>query len=575
MTVETGIRNWSGPSNYSNASLRGEALEALRRKFPPRDVPTAWARTSMTANEIFALLSEPPLAAPGKTRYFTRRSGALKVLDWLTTFPGSTWQERWYASPAHELGAGWVNAVPGSVSSSSEDALRTGIVGLAIADVIRPSLKWAAAACRQSGWRAAMALHRDPEGFAELAAHVGPAIWDGHLGFESRTQLAILLFAKGGLIGDITVGDCLQLWETEGHILPSRARTRSLFYAWLRDLGQFPQDSPVTLRAINARAGQVSVEQLVDRYQVQCEPIRDLLVAYLAERQPSMDYTTLEDLSRILVLHFWKNLERHHPGIDSLRLPPEVAIAWKQRIQTKVTQRRMSDGSLAEITGPRANYVYIMANTRSFYLDLAQWAAEDPARWGPWGTPCPIRETDLAIKKERSRRKARMDQRTRERLPSLPLLVRTAEQRLQDAQVRLKALEDSPNGSWFTVLGDTFYKPAKGSVGSSTPVAWVRCRDGRRRNVAQEENRAFWGWAGVEFLRHTGARVEEMLETSHHSLVQYRTPDNGQVIPLLQVAPSKTDEERLLVRQPQSGMFGALSLVVAVAGAGLVASSPV
>jgi hypothetical protein len=30
-----------------------------------------------------------------------------------------------------------------------------------------------------------------------------------------------------------------------------------------------------------------------------------------------------------------------------------------------------------------------------------------------------------------------------------------------------------------------------------------------------------------------------------------------------------------LVRQPQSGMFGALSLVVAVAGAGLVASSPV
>ena len=44
MTVETGIRNWSGPSNYSNASLRGEALEALRRKFPPRDVPTAWAR---------------------------------------------------------------------------------------------------------------------------------------------------------------------------------------------------------------------------------------------------------------------------------------------------------------------------------------------------------------------------------------------------------------------------------------------------------------------------------------------------------------------------------------------------
>ena len=52
-------------------------------------------------------------------------------------------------------------------------------------------------------------------------------------------------------------------------------------------------------------------------------------------------------------------------------------------------------------------------------------------------------------------------------------------------------------------------------------------------------------------LRHTGIRIEELTELSHHSLVQYRLPSTGELIPLLQVAPSKTDAERLLVISPE------------------------
>jgi hypothetical protein len=40
--------------------------------------------------------------------------------------------------------------------------------------------------------------------------------------------------------------------------------------------------------------------------------------------------------------------------------------------------------------------------------------------------------------------------------------------------------------------------------------------------------------------------VEELLELSHHSLIQYRLPTTGEVVPLLQIVPSKTDAERLL-----------------------------
>lgn len=52
-------------------------------------------------------------------------------------------------------------------------------------------------------------------------------------------------------------------------------------------------------------------------------------------------------------------------------------------------------------------------------------------------------------------------------------------------------------------------------------------------------------------LRHTGARLEEMLEITHRSFVAYTLPSIGKVIPLLQITPSKTDRERLLVVGPE------------------------
>ena len=65
----------------------------------------------------------------------------------------------------------------------------------------------------------------------------------------------------------------------------------------------------------------------------------------------------------------------------------------------------------------------------------------------------------------------------------------------------------------------------------------------------------------VEVLRHTGIRIEELTELSHHSLIQYRLPGTGELIPLLQIAPSKTDAERLLVISPE--LADVLSTIIA------------
>ena len=540
---------------HYGASLSGEAFRALRARFPGREVPDAWAATAASRPEVLARLDRPPLRAGSLCTRQYRRLGADKLLQWLETFPGGTWQQRWRACPAGERGADWVEdplawlALHGDHASSRKGDLQGGLTILFCADVLRPDLEWLVSHARGRRWRELLAAHRDPEGFAALEAKTDLALCE-QTRHKALAQVAMLLIAKGGAVRDICVGDCLELRETEARVLAG-GRGRTHFYTILKDLGIFPQDAPSSLARIGRFTGQSSVEGLVDRYELRCGPVRDLIVGYLSERQPALDYSSLDSLSRTLSLYFWKNLEEHHRGIGSLRLAPEVAAAWKGRLRVKVDRRRLPDGSTAEITRPRESYVRLLTNVRAFYLDIAQWALEDPARWAPWAVPCPVSEAETQFKKTNARRKARMDQRTRERLPLLPALVGAAVRRLADARLRLEAVRAAGPGDSFTAGGQSFTKAGK--AGDPNGGSYARAYDaaGRRRDFALAEHRAFWAWAAVEFLRHTGVRIEEMLEVSHHSITQYTLPDTGELIPLLQIAPSKTDEERLLVVSPE------------------------
>jgi hypothetical protein len=420
-----------------------------------------------------------------------------------------------------------------------------------VADAIRPDLDFLLNTVRSGHWHKAVAAHRDPAGFARLMSASDQDLLATQGGRIALGQIATIIIAKGGGVADITVGDCLELRKAEHDLAKRRRSNRFLFYSLLKELGLFPPDAPATLRSFTVFSGQLTPEQLIDRYKLQCQPVRELLVDYLTERQPALDYVSLRGLVNVLARHFWKNLESHHPGIDSLRLPRDVATAWKQRLRTKVTRRRLPNGTVAEVTSPRDSYLDILSKVRGFYLDIAEWALDEPARWGPWAATSPVSGNEISYKKRNSRRKAKMDQRTRERLPVLPTLVGTAEQRLRDARTRLQAVRAVSAGGTFTVLGDTFVKTANRDNADPDSTVCVYDDSGRRRDLGLEEHRAFFGWAAIEFLRHTGVRIEEMLETSHYSITQYRLPTTGELIPLLQIAPSKNDEERLLVVGPE------------------------
>ena len=203
----------------------------------------------------------------------------------------------------------------------------------------------------------------------------------------------------------------------------------------------------------------------------------------------------------------------------------------------------------ARATATRMDTLSCLIAVRAFYLDIGQWALDDPARWGPWAVPCPVRRDEVSPAKRDSWRKSRMDQRTRERLPVLPALVAKAARNREHAAAMLAAAAVTVPGAVFTSGTVTLRRHAP-----AVPSPRISAEDpatGRRRDLIREEDAAFWAWAAIEVLRATGIRVEELTELSHHSLIQYRLPATGELIPLLHITPSKTDVERLLVISPE------------------------
>ena len=576
----------ASPAVYQGARpVRAEPAPsvALLRHFPPRPVPAAWPLTGQPGPHVIERLLAPPFAAGSRHLQQDRRRGLIRVLKWLQQQPGDTWQDRWIASGADAAGnaawrgllAGWLASTgqgPGDPDHVSLMAGR-GITLLVCADVIRPSLGWLLTPATATGLAAEMARTRDPGGFAALAAICQANCVNSHTAQLAQRRIATILAAKGGLIADITVGDCLELLRIAGDLQHSNGASSPYFYQLLRAAGILADEMPPA-RALRTQ-GQLSCEQLIDRYDIQCRPVRDLLVDYLRERQPAVDYATMHKLSYVLGRLFWRDLELHHPGIGSLHLPAGVAAAWKQRITTKTTRFRDPGGQIIEVTAARVNALDHLVTVRAFYLDLTQWAADDPARWGPWVTPCPVRDADVTqIGKARSRRKARMDQRTRERMPVLPALLAAVDGERRAAAERLCAAQGTPPGQLVTAAGQTLRRSARPHA--SAGRIWADDPETRqRRDLTLEEHRSFWAWAAVEVLRHTGVRIEELTELSHHSFIQYRLPATGELIPLLQIAPSKTDTERLLVIGPDladvlsviicriRGEDGAVPLVVA------------
>jgi integrase len=559
-SVETTIDVWSdtvpGPRQrhvYRRSPLPPKGLrfehvsnEHEYTSIAPIERPTSWPATRTPADQVVGYLDWVlPVVSPSQRDF--RRRNVPRLLAWLLTFTGDTWQQRWVASKLADLGPQWCDDAPLASPNRVVDrrsAMTGAMTWLMAGDLIRPSYRFIYQFRSHSMFNAARRL-RDPAGFERMhqLCDATPRITlvDRN---HALNQLARMLIHNGGTLAELTLADCVEAYRAQ---VGFGARQHAHWYVLLRDAGILPVESPPTMWAAS-RTGQATPEILIDRYSLKCLPVRDLLVDYLHERTAAVDYSTLNQLAIKLGLHFWSDLERHHPGIDSLHLDDDTVRAWKLRLKT------VSYGAKAGRRREDPNTIYLAV--RGFYSDIATWALTDPQRWGPWVAPSPIGPHDLmGQNKAHHQATARTQQRTRELAPHQPRLVAWITEARHQARLLLDRASVLQPGAAFEHEGQQFIVDDHGtkeSIQNRRPgIVYVRDTMGKRRNITLEHHQAFMCWAIVEVFRHTGVRREELLELTHRSLVAYTLPDTGETIPLLHITPSKTDRERLIVVSPE------------------------
>ncbi|MGH3636068.1 MAG: site-specific integrase, partial [Mycobacterium sp.] len=307
---------------YKPSSL--QAADTLMQQFSARPVPQSWQATRLSRGRVLARVAAPAFARSDEHAQQVQHHGVRAVLAWLSRFPGESWQDRFLASNIvaendnaawkHTAADWWSQATGVSVKRAAL-LISTGLLTVIGADVIRPDPAWLMTPRAPRSLTVHLPRARDPHGWARLLAWCEADPASAATKSTALCRIAVILAAKGGTIGEITVGDCLQLLQIVRRLGGGKT-TSGYFYQLLHAVGVFEPSAPPTVRAFGT-TGQISVEQLIDRYHLVNRPIRGLLVHYLRERQVTLDYVSLQRLAGALGKLFWADLERHHPGIDS------------------------------------------------------------------------------------------------------------------------------------------------------------------------------------------------------------------------------------------------------------------
>jgi integrase len=323
-----------------------------------------------------------------------------------------------------------------------------------------------------------------------------------------------------------------------------RPRREHLLWELLVQAGPLAGE-PMTLRAVWTAKGnsrQHDAAHVLDRYGLPPSPVRDVLIDYLTEIRPGLDYGSWVHHVHTLGRAFWWEILQINPEQADLRLAPHIVAQWRERL------------AVTAAGGPRRDVHSLLFRVRAFYPDLQQWALDEPARWGIWAVPSPVRDNDLlGLRKAKRHQQARTQQRTRVLTPLLPSLLAAATARRAWSVRLLAAATTAVHEEVFDVDGVSYrrFDPPARTVRLARCRTWLLRPDGSCFDVGATEADCFWAWALIETLRLTGCRIEEVLELSQLSLRHYTPPTTGTVVPLLHITPSKLDTERLVPMTPE------------------------
>lgn len=476
------------------------------------------------------------------------------VLEWLLRFPGETWDERWFASGLDQAPRTGLVELSGRLGRPRQQ-ISLGITSIVRGRLVRPSYEWMFSSKQWNLSQGAVSFldAAEPEETPRMRGLPQYVAAHQLVRRNAENAIARVMVRTGKRLAQLTGEDILAY----SHTARTSTRHAKEHLAWelLVTLGPLAGE-PATLRAAwhaNVVNRRHTVETLVRRYGIPESGVRDLLIDYLEELKPNMDYGSLEGLSYRLIRLFWAEVLDINPAQQNLHLAPDVAVQWRERIKTTLGG------------APRNETASTLFAVRALYRDIAEWSHDQPERWAVWVAPIPLpRAESKAYSKRRQHVKARMQQRTRSLTPLLPGFMRSAEDLKERGRRLLECTVAAAHLETYIVDGVTYrrHDPVVRTKANTRARIWAEVISaeagsrppvpvGKRADITAVEADSFWGWAVSSTLKETGVRIEELLELTQLSLRHYVAPTTNTIVPLLHIVPSKTDQERLIPMSPE------------------------
>lgn len=483
-----------------------------------------WPVDLRAAGECAILAAGEALSGTSSTRSLRRR--ALRtILAWLATAPGHTWQDRWELLGAT---AEWERLRPGKDTPKQHLAWATGVDALVSLGALTPGWDWF--------------LRVKPSRVSTLGLEADAACWDavrqvmGDLGLTELRAHAVerglstlsLQLRKG--LASITPADVVEYGrrrDARRHVSGAiRLITPpEILYKVLQEAELLPPSAPADFRLLTYERR--TVADVVAGYRFRTGWFGALLQMYLEDNITSGgDFSSAKTDAQAISV-FWRAVEAHDPQPESLALSE---AAWAT---VRATMQRRQNGD------ERVAYLACLVQVRCFYATVAE-RSHDDLRYAPFVARCPIRKIDTGgVAEHKQNRKAVKDARTRDLTPLLPALRRFALERTVALSAMLGAAQDTKDGDTLSFADQTWTvrRTLTGNV-------LLDDGSGQRHFLSRLEENAFWGWALLETLNCVGPRIEEVLELTDYSVVLFQA-SKGKV-PLLHIAPSKTNQERLV-----------------------------
>lgn len=439
-------------------------------------------------------------------------------IDAMMQFRGASWQERWEASGAEQVpGTGrWHTVVPGLAAAAQRRYTGPGFpVSLLIRlDALRPSAEF---------------LNRTGrirlDGFSPWSLEG----FDPEAPRDALRAVLIIQVATGKHFAEITVEDLLVFAE-----LARNPLRRGAGQAWeiMKKSGFAPAGAP-PLRQLGHKP-RPDAAGFVAQYGVEPPEVAEMFTRYLRTREAVLDYGSLRMAANELLRNFWGRIRARNPEQNDLRVGAELGRWWK-----------------AEALSARKNGHTTLWMVRALYLDIADLATDD-AYWARWAAPVFVGQKDTAsFGKLRQRTVAAKHQRIRQLTPGIPRLIDSVDRDWEHHRRLLAAALAATPGDQFRLDDATYVRELK-TRGALHLTGIPITHQVNRETVlqARAEERSFWAWAAVHILHETGVRLEELTELTATALFTLETT-TGEKMLMLQIVPSKSDRERVLLVSPE------------------------